>query len=262
MRDEHRRGVDDVLARRAVVDVVGRLAADGFAQRPDERLGRIARRMPGGDDRGHVEPLDVAGLGDRPCHVRRDDADERLGIREGALGREHRLDPDSIRDEAAQLVGHEDRVEAHGSKHTVSPAPCSRMSKRSEPSASATATSVERRSGSTPASTGSVCVRLGLVREVDAGHDLLQEPAREHGDLEAWCAAAGRGFGTTTANRPPSRVSLRTSPTPAGPELDDRVGDRVAGAVENAPVQPDPGPVEPAPEAVREPDEQEGPDRL
>ena len=41
-RDERGRGVEHVLARRAAMDMVGRVAADRLAQRPDERLGRVA----------------------------------------------------------------------------------------------------------------------------------------------------------------------------------------------------------------------------
>ena len=44
--DEHGRGVDDVLARRSVVDPVGSRVADGLAQRADEGLGRVPDRAP------------------------------------------------------------------------------------------------------------------------------------------------------------------------------------------------------------------------
>ena len=44
--DEHGRGVDDVLARRSVVDPVGGRVADGLAQRADEGLGRVPDRAP------------------------------------------------------------------------------------------------------------------------------------------------------------------------------------------------------------------------
>ena len=40
--DEHRRRVDDVLARRPEVDVVGGVAADGAAQLAHERLGGVS----------------------------------------------------------------------------------------------------------------------------------------------------------------------------------------------------------------------------
>ena len=63
--DEHRRGVDDVLARRAVVHVARRLAPDGGAQRAHERLGRIARRRALARDALGVEQLGAAGGGDR-----------------------------------------------------------------------------------------------------------------------------------------------------------------------------------------------------
>ena len=107
------------------------------------------------DDRLDVEALDPAGLGDRPRQVRRNDAGERLGVRERPLDLEHRLDPGAIRHRRADLLRHEDRVEGHSAKNTVSSGPWRWMSKRSEPSGSGTATSVERRPSSTPESTGS-----------------------------------------------------------------------------------------------------------
>ncbi len=64
--DEHRRGVDDVLARRPEVDEAGRLAADGLPQRAHQRLGRVPRRRaPPRADASMSNSSAPAALGDR-----------------------------------------------------------------------------------------------------------------------------------------------------------------------------------------------------
>ena len=63
-RDEHRGRVEDVLARRAPVDVAGGVVADGLAQRPDERLDRVAGRAALLGERVEVEELGAARLRD------------------------------------------------------------------------------------------------------------------------------------------------------------------------------------------------------
>ena len=181
LRDEHRPAVDDVLAGRAVVDISGSVPAHPFAKRANERLGRVADRVPGRDDRLDVEELDPAGRGDRAGQVRRHEAHERLGVRQRPLGLEHGLDPGAIGHGLAELAGNVERVEGHGAKNTVSCAPCSRMSNLQP---FRLLDRHERRPplGVDAREHGIGSIRHGLVREVHAGHQMPQEAAREHGE--------------------------------------------------------------------------------
>ena len=111
--DEHRGGVHDVLAGRAVVDVARRLAADGRAQRAHERLGRIARAPSLLRDQVAVEAVGATGGGDRLGSSGRDHADCGLGAGQRALAVQHRLQPGAIIELVEQHPGREDRVE-HG----------------------------------------------------------------------------------------------------------------------------------------------------
>jgi len=98
--DEHRSGVDDVLAGRAVVHEPRRLASHGRAQRPHQRFGRVARAPPLVSDALAVEELRAAARRDRLRGRGRDQADGGLGLRQRALAVEHRLQPGAV----AQLV--------------------------------------------------------------------------------------------------------------------------------------------------------------
>ena len=69
-RDEHRRRVDDVLARRAAVHVARRLVADRAGQSANERLGEVADRAAFVHELLEVEALGVARGRDLGCDVR------------------------------------------------------------------------------------------------------------------------------------------------------------------------------------------------
>src|SRR5215210_2916534 len=93
-------------------------------------------------------------------------------------------------------------------------------------------------------------VGLLLVGEVDPGHHAVQQPAGEHGDGDVRRLAAGRAR-LHRADRPragpvgraaPEAAEARRLIAPAGvglPRLDQRVGDRLALAVEDRAAQPD-----------------------
>ncbi len=110
-RDEHRRGVDDVLARRAVMHPARRVAADARAKRADERLRRIADGAAGAGKLRHIELARAARACDPGRRVGRDHTCRRLRRGECALDFEHRLDPRAVRHRVAQRLGHEDRGE-------------------------------------------------------------------------------------------------------------------------------------------------------
>ena len=131
------------------------------------------------------------------------------------------------------------------------------MSKR-RPSSSASATSVSRWSLVEPREHGVGGVRLGLVGEVDARHDVLEQPAREDDDLEVRrlqaavrprhaagldgdeleAAAVDRARAAEAVNPSSSGSSSRcrrVRVAPGGvrlPDLDHPVGHGLAGAVE------------------------------
>ncbi len=109
--DEHRGRVDDVLAGRSVVHVAGRIAADGGAQRTDERLGGIADAPSLACDEVTVEELRATGRGDRPGCRWRDHPRGGLGLCEGALAVEHGLQPGAVAQLVEQCLRGEDRVE-------------------------------------------------------------------------------------------------------------------------------------------------------
>ena len=119
-RDEHRRGVDDVLARRAVVHVLGMLRADALAERRDERDDRRARGDGRLAQRGRV---DAAGAGDRRGRRRGDHARLRLRRRERRLGLQHRRHPGARGHRLAEAGGREERAEelAHGASRRTAP---------------------------------------------------------------------------------------------------------------------------------------------
>ena len=92
-RDEHRRRVEDVLAGRAKVDVVGEIGADARPQRPNQRddHARMLATVPGQHD--EVKTARVAGCRDRGGGPRRDQPRVFTGHREGGFDLEHRGQP-------------------------------------------------------------------------------------------------------------------------------------------------------------------------
>ena len=92
--DEHRRGVDRVLARRAVVD---RRVGDGL-ERLHDRAGRVADLGRARADLVDVEALDVARGRDPARLLDGDHALARLRARERGLEVEQRLQPGAAGD--------------------------------------------------------------------------------------------------------------------------------------------------------------------
>ena len=109
--DEHGGRVDDVLAGRSVVHVACGVFPDGRTQGAHQRLGRVAHSAALGGDAIGVEELGAAGGGDRLRGRGRDDARGRLGLRQGPLGVEHRLQPGAVAELFEQSLRDEDRVE-------------------------------------------------------------------------------------------------------------------------------------------------------
>ena len=109
--DEHRRRVQDVLARRAAVDVGRRRAADRPRQRLDQRHDRIAAGGRRPTDRRDVERLDAAGASDRLGVLGRDDAGSRFGAGERRLDLEHRPEPHLVAERGRRGSAGQDRVE-------------------------------------------------------------------------------------------------------------------------------------------------------
>ena len=119
-RDEHRGRVDDVLAGRAQVDVVGSVVAGCSAELADERLRRVPDRAAVAREALRVVELGAARLADPSGGFLRDEAECSACLREGALRVEHPLQPRAIRDRLSQLVRHEDgRERRHTAKNVV-----------------------------------------------------------------------------------------------------------------------------------------------
>ena len=132
VRDEHRRGVHDVLARRAAVDVAGRRALDALRQRLHERGGGVAAARGLRADLRRVVVRGAARGGDLLGVRRRDEPGLGRGPREGGLDVEHRLEPGAVGHGVPHAAACEDAVEqpspqpprrAQTSKKTVSSGP-------------------------------------------------------------------------------------------------------------------------------------------
>ena len=129
-RDEHRRRVQDVLARRAEVDVLGRaVVPDRLSQGTDERLDRVARRATLLGERRRVERLGPAGGDDRFPGLLGDDPRGHLRTRERRLhlaaGPRATRSPRARRGRRRER---RDRRTSQTAKKTVCPSPWSRTS--------------------------------------------------------------------------------------------------------------------------------------
>ena len=136
LRDEHRGGVDDVLAGRAPVHEPGRLRADRRADRAHERLGRVARDAPGPRRARPRRRGRPAALGDRARPACAGiDAGDRLGVHERPLGVEHGGEPGLVGHGVARArpAGRGARTSSQGEERGL-PSPCRWMSKRRPPS--------------------------------------------------------------------------------------------------------------------------------
>jgi len=130
--EQHQRGVDDVLAGRAGVNVLARPRPQTVAQlghEPDHRRRMLRLRALEHTDVDAREVLAVGDdslrdiLGDRPARGERPRA-RRLDVA-------HRPHPGGVGELARDASTRVDRVEhAYTAKKTVSPGPCRRMSKR------------------------------------------------------------------------------------------------------------------------------------
>ncbi len=154
-RDEHRSGVDHVLARRAPVYVAGCIGSRSLPKSPDERLRGVADRSALLQQLAEVVELQAADVDDRVCRFGGHDACGRLCARERALDLEHRREPRLIGDCGEDLLRYEERPERrHTRKNAVWSSPWRQTSKRSPPF-SWSATSVARSLSSSSESTGS-----------------------------------------------------------------------------------------------------------
>ena len=91
--DDHRRGVEDVLARGPAVDVLGGVAADGGAQLIDEPDHRNTTQFGGGGNGDGIDAVEPACRSDRFCGITGDLTDGGLGSGERRLDVELRLQP-------------------------------------------------------------------------------------------------------------------------------------------------------------------------
>ena len=170
-RDEHRRRVEDVLARRPGPCAPG---ARSRSARASGTTG-LASARPSSQSATMSYAL-------RPEDVFVDIGARHLG--EHRLGLEHRRQPRLVGHRLAQRPRHVQRLEGRQcAKKTVWRSPCMRISKRNAPF-SASATSVARLSSSRADQHRVGRVRLRLVREVDARELVLEQPAREHEHVE------------------------------------------------------------------------------
>ena len=210
-------GVDDVLARRAVVDVLRRLAADRLAQQPDERLGWIADRPAAGGDLVPVEPLGPTLRSDRLRRLGGDHARLRLRGRERTPPRSS-IASSHARSDTASRSSRRDRDRARRPSQ-----------RRRRPSAARPGAG--RRSGARrrPRSATSVARsllaerrehRIVVVRvagEVHPRQHRLQQPAREDQHLEVRRLAIPRAglARSRTRSAPSPSVPQRPQPTSA-----------------------------------------------
>ena len=235
--NEHRSAVDDVLARGAEVHVACDVVCQPASQRTDERFGRVPGRASflGQGDRV-VHPV-AAHLGNQRTGRGRDQTGLELGRRQGALDLDHRIDPGRVRHRIAQRGRDEDRAEGRQcSKNTVCRSPCMRMSKRRPPSA-CSATSVARSASGRPLSTRVGRVRLGLIREVEPGELVAQQAAgKDEHVVPRRLPRAGRRLGQDEPERAALGSPAAAPRTRGGrPDLDQPVGDRLPGAVQEPP---------------------------
>ena len=211
-RDEHRGGVEHVLARRAPVDVAAAVAG-GVGERADERLHRVAGRAALASRARRRRSGPRRTPRDRVRRLGRDDARLRLGQRERALGVEHRPQPGAVATRRADPVGDEERARTRQSaKKTVCRSPW-RCTSNSSASSRARATSVARVLRRDRAEHGVARVRLRLVREVHPRQHRLQQPAREdeHDEVRRLPVDAP-GLIVVNAKRPSASVPLRPQP--------------------------------------------------
>ena len=109
--DQHRRRVEDVLARGAAVHVARGVVSDGRGERSDERLDGVSGRAAVLEELREVE---AGGVARRLDLGRRRGGHEPGGgccARERALGREHSLEPRAAGDGGAQAGRYEQRLE-------------------------------------------------------------------------------------------------------------------------------------------------------
>ena len=123
-RDEHRGGVEDVLARRAVMDVL-RISPD-LRERAHERLDRVTRRRGLRARARRRRELASQAARHAAASSARPASDCAWASARSAL--EHRPQPRVVDDGRAQLVRNEERVKRLR-KNTVCRSPCRRMSK-------------------------------------------------------------------------------------------------------------------------------------
>ena len=129
---EHHRGVDDVLAGRAPMNVSGGLLAalaDFGGQRVDQRNGEVARDDGALGQCGEIVVPRLAGFGDGAGMARGHDADGGFGARERGLEVEHALHARTVVEHGAHLVGRVQRRQkrrreqgiGHSRAHVYSP---------------------------------------------------------------------------------------------------------------------------------------------
>ncbi len=88
-RHQHRGGVNDVLARGSLVDVVGEVCPGCVAQRIDEGNHRVAACRGRRRESGNIEPYRVAEKPDRRPGLGRNDTGRRVRECERALDLKH-----------------------------------------------------------------------------------------------------------------------------------------------------------------------------
>ena len=120
-RHEHRRRVDDVLARRAEMHGVGR-RADPLAQRLHERLRRVPHGAAVLRDQLRVEEIAAARLGDARCRLLRHEPGRGPREREGALRVEHALEPGAVGTASRSCAG--TKIASNGVTASRAPGAC------------------------------------------------------------------------------------------------------------------------------------------